>query len=639
MQIFLSHSAADGTQAEQVHLALEELGHDVFFDRSSLPKGESFNDRIRDAIADCEVFVFLVSKNSLREGSYCLTELKFIAERWEHPRGRVLPVLLEPLAPSDLPPYLRAVTYLEPQGNVAAETAEAVSRLLARYQRRRFAWVASLVLVAAIAVAGILYRRAEPTGAVPAARELAVSRVERGLGDDGDRCEVSALLANDADKPRTLTRVAIELDSNDFEVALLEPDSPRRRTAALDLEQLFAPGEARRFRWPIETRRAASGALEEELAPVRWRLSWRWHDGEESHTDWQPWRPSGELANGALQPLARSLRHRARCVEARATGERFLLALADDGELVELDASNRPTDRAKLGAEPVALAEGDGFVAVATLAPQSLSLFDAASWKRAGPYALQVRAIPPEHGGGSFSTQPRELAIWEGDVWIRTGEPDRPSELAQFVPEHEIDRVPFRTYYDYELLEELAEPTKETRFAVVGGRLWGAGSGASLRGICSFWEGDLVLYDGHPDPALASARDLAEGPGGTLLVLDRAARLIELSYGEGALHLERTLGQIPVPEEVQSPWVDYRIASRGERVLVGVTLYEQTPELHPIVTRIATWEPRAGVMLLATLPAWEVASIASNSQRGLVVLRHANGPYDAVEIRYEPAGH
>jgi hypothetical protein len=38
-----------------------------------------------------------------------------------HPEGQVLPVLIEPTEKSAIPPYLRAVTLLEPEGNLAAE--------------------------------------------------------------------------------------------------------------------------------------------------------------------------------------------------------------------------------------------------------------------------------------------------------------------------------------------------------------------------------------------------------------------------------------------------------------------------------------------------------------------------------------
>lgn len=643
MQIFLSHSAADGLQAEQVYLALQELGHEVFFDRSSLPTGESFNDRIRSAIQECEVFVFLVTRNSLREGSYCLTELKFIEERWPHPRGRVLPVMLEPLRSTELPPYLRAVTYLEPRGSVAAETAEAVQRLLRRYQRKRFARIAAAVVLVALAVLGVSYQRVFVTQASNLdVQDLALANEFRELGRGGDVATLSVMIANDAGRPRTMTSVKIETDRPECEVWLAESDVGSAPQRELPLARLFTPGEALRFRWRVLPRRADSGegAWEDELAGMQWRLSWRWHDQSESHTAWQRWNPSGVLANRALRPLTRDLRHRARCAVARGNdSDAFLLAAANDGALLELPREGAPIERAQLGAEPVAVAVGEGRVAAATLSPTPLWIFDAASWKGSGPFALQTWDIPQQNGGGHFSAQPRELAVWDGYVWIRTGEADHPPMVTRFIIEQEVNLIPFRTFYDYELSQEIFEPLQEVRFATIGGKLWGAHANSSLSDLCSFWQGDLVLYDGHPEPGYAAARDVTEGPGGTFLLLDQEDQLTELVREDGAFHVARKLGQIPVSEVVRNAWIDYRIAARDERIVVATSLFEQEPVMRTVSTRIATWEPRAGLQIVATVPGWEIVSLATTAERGLAVLKRAAGEYDAVWIDYANASH
>jgi uncharacterized protein YjbI with pentapeptide repeats len=61
-------------------------------------------------------------------GSYTLTELSFARDRWPHPKGRVLPVLLPGVSIDGIPNYLKAGTLLQPQGNVAAEVVAAISR-------------------------------------------------------------------------------------------------------------------------------------------------------------------------------------------------------------------------------------------------------------------------------------------------------------------------------------------------------------------------------------------------------------------------------------------------------------------------------------------------------------------------------
>jgi TIR domain len=129
--IFLSYSSPQSEAATRIELALEADGHSVFRDRTDLPPGEPFDGRIRDAVKESDLFIFLISQQSIAEGRYTLTELKFAEEKWGHPAGHVLPVLIEPLPKEAIPEFLRAVTMLQPRGDLAAEVAAAVERMTA----------------------------------------------------------------------------------------------------------------------------------------------------------------------------------------------------------------------------------------------------------------------------------------------------------------------------------------------------------------------------------------------------------------------------------------------------------------------------------------------------------------------------
>lgn len=129
MRIFISYSSPDRPTAEEIQLALLGEGHDVFFDKESLPAGGSYHARINDAIALADAFIFLISPDSVAPGSYALTELKFVRNKWRHPNGRVLPVRLLSTPWENIPAYLKSVTVLEPSGNVAAEVLGAVAAL------------------------------------------------------------------------------------------------------------------------------------------------------------------------------------------------------------------------------------------------------------------------------------------------------------------------------------------------------------------------------------------------------------------------------------------------------------------------------------------------------------------------------
>jgi hypothetical protein len=128
MKIFLSYASEDRPQAEEIQLALAGAGHEVFFDRQSLPAGGDYHARIKASVDEAELFVFLISPDSVDAGGYTLTEMGYARSRWPHPKGHVLPVLLRQTDFKTIPAYLKSVTVLEPSGNVAAEVVSAVAR-------------------------------------------------------------------------------------------------------------------------------------------------------------------------------------------------------------------------------------------------------------------------------------------------------------------------------------------------------------------------------------------------------------------------------------------------------------------------------------------------------------------------------
>jgi len=143
MKIFLSYSSKNRPKAEEIALALQAEGHEVFFDKDDLSGGEDFNAVIRKQIVDADLFLFLISPDSVRQGAYSLSELRLAREKWPSPQKHVLPMLLEPTDIETIPAYLRGVTIFEPQGNAAAE----IAAHLARSPRR-----AGVVLIAAAVI-------------------------------------------------------------------------------------------------------------------------------------------------------------------------------------------------------------------------------------------------------------------------------------------------------------------------------------------------------------------------------------------------------------------------------------------------------------------------------------------------------
>ena len=154
MRVFLSYSSEDRKLVEPIYLSLRAQGHSVFFDRADLPPGEEYDARIREAIEKSQLFVFMLSPDSLKSGSYTLTELSIAQKTWEYPGGRLLPVVLRPTGLDQVSAYLKAITLLQPEGNVAASVADAVHRIAVARRRTVLKTLAKGLFVASVVCAG-----------------------------------------------------------------------------------------------------------------------------------------------------------------------------------------------------------------------------------------------------------------------------------------------------------------------------------------------------------------------------------------------------------------------------------------------------------------------------------------------------
>ena len=143
MRLFLSYASEDRSEAERIHLALIGAGHKVFFDKSSLPEGGDYVQRIRSALARADAMVFLISPDSIKKSTFALNEMQLAESRWKYPKHRLLPVLIRPTPISDIPAYLKAVTILEPIGDVSAHLLQSLTNLRPHAAKIRMTIVAS----------------------------------------------------------------------------------------------------------------------------------------------------------------------------------------------------------------------------------------------------------------------------------------------------------------------------------------------------------------------------------------------------------------------------------------------------------------------------------------------------------------
>jgi hypothetical protein len=137
VNVFVSYPSGQTDLAARIACSLRDEGDEVFFDRESLPVGETYDARIREAIERADVFVFLVSPDAIAPGSYALAELG-MAERAAQGGGlKILPVMIAKTDFETMPADLRSRTVLQPRGDAVAETVALVADARRELRRRQ----------------------------------------------------------------------------------------------------------------------------------------------------------------------------------------------------------------------------------------------------------------------------------------------------------------------------------------------------------------------------------------------------------------------------------------------------------------------------------------------------------------------
>ena len=129
MQIFIGYARNDTGVVEQLHDDLVLAGHQVWFDRD-LHRGQPWWDRIIDQIRSCDMFVFVLSAESVSSPA-CLAEVGYAIVLNRH----LLPVRAgdvdERLAPDPIP-RLQILDYRSRGAEIAIQLVSAVASVAER---------------------------------------------------------------------------------------------------------------------------------------------------------------------------------------------------------------------------------------------------------------------------------------------------------------------------------------------------------------------------------------------------------------------------------------------------------------------------------------------------------------------------
>lgn len=624
MRIFLSYASEDRAAAEPLALLLRGEGHTVFFDRDDLPPGGSYDARIRAAIRASDLLVFLVSPDSVAAGAYTLTELGIARRRWPHPAGRVLPVLLRPTPIETIPVYLRAVTLVEPEGNLAADVADAIDDAARRRRRKRALTVAvTIVALAAIAAAIALWQQARTRRDVVVTPQ-SIDRWKRGQSWESDRYVVRLDVWNGFDVPVDVNEIAAESQSSTHRLVTTYEVSG----AAF----LTAPPKKRTpwsivLRWTRDGGPAPAAVHDGDVpAGARWRICWSARE-RRNCSEWQAWSPRGAFEPAATMEIPAALRKQLR--SAVWTGRRFILGVAD-GRLLAV-APSLDFARAQvrqLRATATVMDAAEGRVAIGLRSPDEARLVDEETLQD-----VWTAGVPT---GQNLSSEPASIAYDGETAWLVTKEDSgavafyhfEGSSLGRQQPLDEFDLRGIRLVDAPGAIYGVSSSTPHYIY-----RFPYTPPGTAID-TSKFEEPKLITYSGH-DIDVVGCIDLfapAE-QSGSFYALACSFELIRFHF-EGSRFVveERLNGPAGYDPAV---WEDRMLSVSGRTIVAGMTRY--SPDYKPVESHVLLRDDQGVWRNLLTIPEMRVETLATNGAVTIAIFSDGHGTYDSFALRPPPA--
>ncbi|MBU2828566.1 MULTISPECIES: toll/interleukin-1 receptor domain-containing protein [Acidithiobacillus] len=109
--IFLSHNQKDKPVVEQIALRLKEIlpQDEIFYDSWSIQPGDGIIDKMNEGLANCRLFLFFVSKNSLQSE---MVKLEWQNALLKATKGqtKIIPVKMDDCL---MPPILMQSLYID----------------------------------------------------------------------------------------------------------------------------------------------------------------------------------------------------------------------------------------------------------------------------------------------------------------------------------------------------------------------------------------------------------------------------------------------------------------------------------------------------------------------------------------------
>jgi hypothetical protein len=505
MQIFLSYSSEHRETAEPIALALRTRGHDVFFDRDDLPPGQSYDDQIEAAIKRSDVFIFLVSPESVSPGRFTLTELKCAQRKWRSPGGHVLPVMIVRTEMQAIPAYLKAVTILEPQGNCAAEVGSAVDGMSRKTVRwpLMVAGAAAVAVLAALAGGGWYVWTGSPKPAV----ELVATnlgRATRGFFGEPDRFQINFKVTNKGTLAAEVSAFRVVTEPPDTLVEIPDEgedvmgDVSMTLTSAADA----AGGNTGWITWISVALKAGAPV------PQRWQLCAN-VEGRSQCTPARDWKPQGNFSPPEAFDLEDGLSEKVVKVAYGRSG--LIVVSRSPNRVYRLSSEGKILKQQDLAGEPTALSTGPLGLFVGTRGPDQIVQLDPSSLSTVAKTEVRFPSDLVGSLSEPLSTTPVSLAQDREHVWALTR--GGASSTGLLYADAALKSLHVPKYFG-----DVAFDIRDMHLVSAADGVWGAQTDTTPASLQLFGPETHVAFDGHNNEAASCATDIAVHRSGQLLV-------------------------------------------------------------------------------------------------------------------------
>jgi len=153
MNIFISFAKEQKEIADKLATTLNSQGHKVLYVIKNFPNASSDLDRVRKAIEKAQLFIFLVSPESIKKGSSTLSELSIARHRWRTPKDKVMAIMASSVELSTLPQFLQTLDVIKPAGELVSEVT---NTLYFKYKRKKRITIASTIIAGIVLISLII---------------------------------------------------------------------------------------------------------------------------------------------------------------------------------------------------------------------------------------------------------------------------------------------------------------------------------------------------------------------------------------------------------------------------------------------------------------------------------------------------